>query len=304
MRPKDTGMNLQTRRSPRGALIAVAALVVGMSQLARPDAAQNPNPPADPGRAWTGIDQPAAPAQPAAPQTPAPGQPPAAQRPAGPPPPAQTIAPIDLTGHWVSIVTEDWRWRMVTPPKGDYASVPLNDRGRTAADTWDPAKDEAAGEQCRAYGAAGLMRVPGRVHITWADEDTLRIETEAGTQTRDLDFGPAPASADPPTWQGRSRAQWELSGGTRGQAVRGGSLKVVTTRLRAGYLRKNGVPYSDGTVLTEYVNRVAGPRDDSWLVITTIVEDPQFLTQPFVTSSHFKRLADASDWHPTACSAR
>src|SRR5262249_46270663 len=79
--------------------------------------------------------------------------------PAGPPPTPKAAAPVDLTGYWVSIVTEDWRWRMVTPPKGDYASVPLSAEGRKVADAWDPAKDE--GEQCKAYGAPGLMRLPG-----------------------------------------------------------------------------------------------------------------------------------------------
>lgn len=227
-----------------------------------------------------------------------------AQRgPAAPARPPRDAAPVDLTGYWVSVVTEDWRWRMVTPPKGDYSSVPLNERGRQTADTWDPAKDEAAGEQCRAYGAAGLMRVPGRLHISWADEDTLRIEAEAGTQVRQVEFAVAPASGDA-SWQGYSRGQWEFAGGTRGQPVRGGGLKIVTTRLRPGYLRKNGVPYSAGAVVTEYVNRVPGPRDEAWLIVTTIVEDPQYLAQPFITSTHFKRLADSSQWSPTECSAR
>src|SRR5580700_3006815 len=87
--------------------------------------------------------------------------------PPGPPRPAKTIAPVDLTGYWVSVVTEDWRWRMVTPIQGDFAGVPLNAAARKIGNAWDPAKDEAAGEQCRAYGAPAIMRVPGRVHITW-----------------------------------------------------------------------------------------------------------------------------------------
>ena len=110
--------------------------------------------------------------------------------PAAPPPPAKAAAPEELTGYWVSIVTEDWRYRMVTPAKGDYASVPISAEGRKVADTWDPAKDTAAGEQCRSYGAAGLMRVPGRVHITWQDDNTLKVETDAGTQTRLFHFAP------------------------------------------------------------------------------------------------------------------
>ena len=88
----------------------------------------------------------------------------------GAPPPPKTAregAPVDLTGYWVSVVTEDWRWRMVTPIKGDFASIPLNAEGRKVGLAWDPAKDETAGEQCKAYGAAAIMRMPGRLHITW-----------------------------------------------------------------------------------------------------------------------------------------
>src|SRR5204862_4205262 len=66
---------------------------------------------------------------------------------ANPPATAKVAAPIDLTGNWVSIVTEDWRWRMVTPAKGDYASIPMTPAAKMVADAWDPAKDEAAGEQ-------------------------------------------------------------------------------------------------------------------------------------------------------------
>src|SRR5947209_6728606 len=222
---------------------------------------------------------------------------------------AKARAPIDLTGYWVSVVTEDWRFRMVTPAKGDYASVPLNPEGRKVADTWDPAKDEATGNQCKSYGAAALMRVPGRVHITWENDNTLRIDTDAGTQTRLFHFGGQAPQGGEPQWQGYSVAEWEIAGGRgRGRAgqgpPQGGSLKVVTTRMRPGYLRKNGVPYSGNTVLTEYYTRTIEPNGDSWLIVTTLVEDPQYLQQPFITSTHFKKQADASGWNPTPCTAR
>src|SRR3974390_3071392 len=108
--------------------------------------------------------------------------------PAGPPPTPKAAAPVDLTGYWVSLVTEDWRWRMLTPAKGDYTSLPLNPEGRKVADTWDAAKDVAAGNQCKAYGAAGLMRLPTRLHITWQDNNTMKVETDEGTQTRLFHF--------------------------------------------------------------------------------------------------------------------
>src|SRR5438874_10930723 len=135
-------------------------------------------------------------------------------------------APIDLTGYWVSIVTEDWRYRMVTPAKGDFASLPTNPAGTQAGQQWDPAKDEAAGEQCKSYGAAAIMRVPGRVHITWDNDTTLKIETDAGQQTRLFRFGESQPPAGPGTWQGNSVATWETPGGRRGGPPAGGSLKV------------------------------------------------------------------------------
>jgi hypothetical protein len=208
-----------------------------------------------------------------------------------------------MTGYWVSVVTEDWRYRMVTPPKGAFGGVPLNPEGRRLANAWDPAKDEAAGQQCKSYGAAALMRVPGRFHITWENDTTLKIEADAGTQTRLFHFGAQPPQGLEPSWQGYSVAEWEYASTGRGQP-RKGDLKVVTTGLLPGYLRKNGVPYSGSTVLTEYYDRIPAPNGDEWLVVTTEVRDPQYLTMPFVTSTHFKKLADGSGWQPEACAAK
>jgi hypothetical protein len=228
--------------------------------------------------------------------------------PPGAPRTPQQAAPIDLTGYWVSLVTEDWRYRVVTPPKGDYTSVPLNPAGRKMSDGWSPAQDEAAGEACRAYGVGGVMRLPGRLHITWQDERTLKVELEAGSQTRLLSFSPPPAGA--PDWQGMSRATWDrsepvIAGGFFGPAAApGGSLKVVTTGMKPGYLRRNGVPYSASAVITEYFDRFDVPGGDALLVVQTEVLDPTYLSQPFWTSTHFKRQADAAGWSPTPCRAQ
>ena len=224
-------------------------------------------------------------------------------------PTAKSAAPIDLTGYWVSVVTEDWRYRMVTPVKGDYPSIPLNAEGRKIADRWDPSKDEANGNQCKSYGAGNVMRVPEHLRITWADDNTLRIETDAGQQTRVFHFGRSQSSVGEPTWHGDSFSQWEFAGvgggGRRGQsASSGGDLKVVTTHMRPGYLQKNGVPYSGNATVTEYFNRAVEANGDSWLIVTTIVEDPQYLTARFVRSTHFKKLTDNSGWDPTLCIAR
>jgi len=222
----------------------------------------------------------------------------------GGPPSPRAAAPVDLTGTWVSVVTEDWRWRMRTPPKGDVTSVPLTEAALKVANAWDPARDAAAGEQCRGYGAPAVMRLPGRLRIGWENDTTLKVETEAGTQTRLFQFV-RPQTSGKPSWQGTSIANWEIAGGRRGRgAPRGGSLHVVTANLRPGYLRKNGVPYSASVQLTEYFNVVTDETtSDSWLIVTTIVEDPLYLSVPrYVTSSHFKR-DDSNAWTPTPCEA-
>jgi hypothetical protein len=225
----------------------------------------------------------------------------------GAPATPRAAAPVDLTGTWVALVTEDWRWRMMTPPKGDYSSIPLTQAGIDLVNAWDPAKDTAAGEQCRAYGAPALMRIPGRVRISWQDDTTLKIETEAGTQTRAFNFT-RPAQPGSASWQGLSIANWQPAGGGGGRRgggapPRGGSLRVITTNLRPGYLRKNGVPYSANARLTEYYNRVTDPVDNqTYLVVTTVVEDPQYLQQRWITSTHFKKVDDGV-WKPNACTA-
>jgi hypothetical protein len=213
-------------------------------------------------------------------------------------------AALDLTGYWVSVVTEDWKFRMVTPRKGIYETLTLNAEGRRVGDTWDPAKDEAAGEQCRAYGAADIMRLPGRLHVTWENDTTLRIDTDSGTQTRLFHFGSAQAPAGEPSWQGYSSAQWEYAGGGRGGGPRTGDLKVVTTNLKPGYVRKNGAPYSARATVTEYYDLNTMPNGDVFMTVTTHVDDPMYFTRPLLTSSDFKKLPDAKGWNPTPCSAK
>ena len=236
-----------------------------------------------------------------------------AQQPGGgrqggaPAPAPRDAAPVDLTGYWVAVVTEDWRWRMVTPPKGDYASVPLTAEGRKVADAWDPATDGS----CLAYGAPGLMRMPTRLHITWSDASTLAIESDAGQQTRVLHFGGEAPVGGERTLQGHSVASWELpAGGRGGRGGRGGGaapagprwapLRVVTTNLRAGWLRRNGVPYSENAQLTETFIRFSDGASE-WLTVTARVSDPRYLNQEFLTSSNFRREPDGSRFRPVPC---
>jgi hypothetical protein len=233
-----------------------------------------------------------------------------------PPASARAAAPIDLTGWWVAVITEDWRWRMVTPLRGDFANIPASPAAYPVGAAWDPTKDEAAGETCKAYGAQALLRRPGRLHIVWENDDTLRIDADEGTQTRLLRFGAAPGPSEPATLQGFSSARWE--GPLRGEAppeaftigtqpragAQGRALEVHTTRLQAGYLRANGIPYSDRAEVTEYFNTFKEPNGTEWFVVTTIVRDPVYLTGPYVTTSNFKREPDGAKFAPSPCRAR
>jgi hypothetical protein len=229
-------------------------------------------------------------------------------------PSARAQAPIDITGHWVSLITDDWVYRMITPAKGDYSYVPLNAAGRAEADTWDPERDEAAGEACKGYAAPAIMRLPSRVQITWQDENTLRLDIDTGMQSRLFHFDQTEAQG-PRTWQGWSSASWELSGnaerrrgfyrlsGSLGDVETFGSLKVETSNLRPGYLRKNGVPFSEDAFMTEYYNLITEDDGNQYLVIQTFVEDPQYLTSHFVRTMQFKREPNGSKRAPMECSA-
>jgi hypothetical protein len=177
-----------------------------------------------------------------------------------------------------------------------------------------------------AYGAPAVMRQPGRLHITWDNDNTLKVEIDAGKQTRLFVFGPPRQPAEA-TLQGSSVAQWQSpqitrfytskisaqdpnTPGFRGQTPvgsappdtrkLGGTLKVVTTHLKAGYLRNNGVPYSANAVLMEYYD-IHSDAGQEYMVITSIVEDPQYLYVPWVVSNQFRREADGSKWKPQPC---
>jgi hypothetical protein len=210
-------------------------------------------------------------------------------------------APVDLTGYWVALVTDDWRYRMLTPPKGNADYLPVNAEARRVMGEWDPARDEAAGESCRAYGAGGVMRLPGRLHITWENDTTLNMDLDAGTQTRRFHFGTPPPGE--PSWQGSSTARWQLPGGRgRGPATTG-QLVVTTNRLRPGYLRKNGVPYGANASITEFFVKLADEGQE-YLAVTIMVDDPQYLALPYIKTYQYKKERDASGWNPTPCSAR
>jgi len=224
-------------------------------------------------------------------------------------------APVDLTGIWVSVISEDWRWRMVTPARGDFASIPLNAEGQRVGLEWNPEEDEAFGLECKAYGAPALMRIPGRVQIRWQDDETLVLETDAGMQTRIFHFNAPETSTEAPSRQGYSVANWEQPArgigapelftffsrriGTAPQ-----TLEVSTDNLLPGYLRKNGVPFSADVKLQEYYAYHQQPNGDEWFTVTTVVTDPANLRGSYITSSDFKKEANLDLWNPTPCTAR
>ncbi len=226
------------------------------------------------------------------------------------PPSARDAAPIDLTGYWVSYVTENWRYRMVTPAKGEYRRIPVSPAAVPIINAWDPSADDRAGAQCKSYGAGAIMNVPARLRITWQDANTLRVDIDAGTQTRLFRFTERASSGTRPTWQGESAARWEqvaepdpAPGNASTTLLKGGSLRVVTANMRAGYLRKNGVPYSERATMSEHFDLAPLPDGGELLLVTTVVEDPVYLTAPYVTSPHFKKERDGSKWDPTPCSS-
>jgi len=230
-------------------------------------------------------------------------------------PQARTPRGFDLPGYWVSIVTQNWRFRMVVPGRGEYAEIPLNLKAKQFADAWKPASDEAAGKQCEAYGAAAIMRVPERLHISWQDARTLEVQTDSGMQTRLLHFAPTAADASASasaSRQGYSVAHWALhaapfarpGGGPSGAKPKPqyGGMQVMTDHMLPGLLRKNGVPYSGKAQMSEYWEVNGEPDGDQWLTVTTELQDPEYLQTPFYFTSIFQKQPDGSKWDPTPCS--
>ena len=269
----------------------------------------------------------------------------AAQQAQGAPPPpvaqqtARQASPIDFTGTWASVVTEDWQWRFVTPIVGDYTGIPLNSVGDKTARAWNHDADLKAGEQCKAFGAAAINRLPTRLQVSWVDDSTMKLDWDLGTQSRLVYFDKSKRPEGAPSYQGHAIGEWidlpaaggrggggggaaapaapaggragaapAQAGGGRGggrgaaaPAARPGGLKIVTTNLKAQYLRQNGVPVSDKAVVTEFLDIVPAPDGSQWLVVKTQVDDPTYLSGWYQVSSQFKKEANNSKWSPTPC---
>jgi len=139
----------------------------------------------------------------------------------------------------------------------------------------------------------------------------LKLAADAGTQTRRFVFAGPPAATTAaaatalpaPSWQGTSTARWSrpVTPSAPGLAPQG-ELRVTTTRMRPGYLRKNGIPYSVNATMNEYFVRLVDDAGQQYLAVTQMLEDQQYFLQPIVRTMLFKKQADASGWQPTPCS--
>jgi hypothetical protein len=218
-----------------------------------------------------------------------------------------------LTGYWVALVTSDWRYRMVVPPPGYYAGIPITLAAKQFAESWSRSADEAAGKQCEAYGGAVIMRVPTRLHIGWQDPDTLSVQTDAGQQTRMLYFKPTAAqAAASPSLQGYSLARWAIApagfgfgfGAPAAKAPRYGSLQITTTRLTGGLLRTNGVPYGDRASVAEQWNAYSEDTGEQWLTVSEEISDPVYLREQYIVTANFQKQPDSAGWDPSPCTLR
>ena len=164
------------------------------------------------------------------------------------PPSARDQAPWDPSGYWVSLITQNWRWRMVVVGPGDYIGIPINAEAKRIADTFNRAEAEAAGKQCEAHGGGIVMDLPERIRIGWQDANDLKVETDTAMQTRLLHFmaagrgapggaqaaRPSRSTEMAPSLQGYSVARWVTPGGGQ-RGGRGRGHAALTLRLDRGY---------------------------------------------------------------------
>ena len=198
-------------------------------------------------------------------------------------------AEADLSGFWGPRVHEDHKYRWEGPEHGEYDGLPLTAEAYAIADAWDPMEYYRPENQCSPMGITMILRIPGNVHISYEDENTLRIDSEIFGMTRRVYLDARPREDGPLTWGGHSLGEWEAD-----------TLKVVTTHMLPGTghggLRRNGVPTSADMVMTEYFL-----RHDDYLSTIQIVDDPQYLLEPLIRSVTFRQLPDVAELGPWDC---
>jgi hypothetical protein len=194
--------------------------------------------------------------------------------------PVSLFAQVDLSGGWDSIRHEDQIERGAGPEIGDYTGVPINDQARSRADAWDAEKWTQPEHECEPHPADYGARGGGSMRI-WAEANPATLEVTAWhtemmwMQPRRaiyMDHRQHPAEDAIHTWQGFSTGEWV-----------GDTLKVTTTHLKEGWIRRNGIPRSDKATMVEYFI-----RNGDYLTVVTIVQDPVYLTEPFIRTSDWK----------------
>jgi hypothetical protein len=190
---------------------------------------------------------------------------------------APAEAQIDLAGMWGQRFHEDSPERGGGPEIGDYTGLPVNDAARLRADSWTASKWTMPERQCEPhpadYGPRGpaSLRIESVVDPISQDVAEWHVTIMWQLQRRIIymDGRPHPSAHAQHSWQGFSTGEWE-----------NGMLKVTTTHLKEGWVRRNGLPRSDKATLTEYFI-----RNDDYLTLVTIVDDPVYLTEPLVRTS-------------------
>ena len=189
------------------------------------------------------------------------------------------FAHVDLSGGWAQRFHEDLPERGAGPDIGDYLGLPINDAARLRADSWDAAKWTMPERQCEPHPADYGPRGPASMRISSTvdpvSQDVISWHTTLmwmlPHRTIYMDGRSRPSPYAQHTWQGFSTGEWE-----------GDMLKVTTTHLKEGWLRRNGVPRSEKATLVEYFI-----RHGNYLTLVTVVKDPVYLTEPFVRTSNW-----------------
>jgi hypothetical protein len=187
------------------------------------------------------------------------------------------LAQVELSGQWKQKEFEDRPERGPGPHIGDYTGMPINEEDRVRGDTWDAEKWVMVEHQCQPHPADYAPRGPASLRI-WPEVDRLTQGVRAWHFTTAwmlphrviyMDGRPHPPDYAPHTWQGFSTGEWE-----------GDALKITTTHLKEGWVRRNGLARSEKGTMIEYL-----VRHDRFLTMVTIVEDPLYLTEPFIRTS-------------------
>jgi len=200
---------------------------------------------------------------------------------------APFAAPLDLTGYWEPLITEDYKLRMHGVKKGDYNGIALTDAAKAIADRYRPdaGAEELLLDKCVPHGAVRILFTDTRLHIT-RDNNVITTELEAEGQTRRFYLDNRKWPGGELQWQGHSIAYPD------GKSM----LTVITRHMRPGLLRSNGIPYSEEAVLTEHYT-----RHGDYFTVIQVVEDPGYLTEPFITSTSFRKIPKPDDWQMGSC---